>query len=346
MSTCTLELPDRAPIQFELDPTLTVLDAASKAGWELPHSCRRGNCESCRVQVLDGEMTPPVQNGTALLCVSRANGDIRLAVERVEPVCSTNRKKVQAKLYRMRMAAPDVAVVDLRFPAGVKVPFKAGQYLQVHLNGAEPRSFSMSNAPKSADSVQLQVRVMPGSLFGEKILPTLQPGDLVTVELPFGDFYLREGPAPVIMVASGTGFAPIQSILEDALATQKDRSFTLYWGSRKADGLYALEQVKKWQQKFSHFRFVGVLSDDDSDHNMRKGFVHDAVLADYTNLSGHQVYVCGAPVLVSAARQAFVAQRGLPGGQFYADSFVTVDGTVVAPVLCSSWDLSVNSVNG
>ncbi len=326
MSTCTLELPGSAPIQFDLDPSLTVLDSATKAGWELPHSCRRGNCESCRVQVLDGEMNPPAHNGTALLCVSRACGDIRLAVDRAAPVSTTNRKTVQAKLYRLRMAAPDVAVVDLRFPAGVKAPFKAGQYLQVQLKGAEPRSFSMSNAPKSADGVQLQVRIMPGSLFGEKVLPMLKPGDPVTVELPFGDFYLREGPAPVIMVAGGTGFAPMQSILEDALAKQKDRSFTLYWGVRKADGLYALEQVRKWQQKFSHFKFVGVLSDDDSDSDMRRGFVHEAVLADHADLSQHQVYVCGAPVLVSAARQAFLAQRGLPGGQFYADSFASVSG--------------------
>lgn len=331
MSSCTLELPGRAPIRFELDPALTVLDSAAKAGWELPHSCRRGNCESCRVQVLDGEMSPPAQNGTALLCTSRARGDIRLAVDRAEPVSTTTRKTVQARLYRLRMAAPDVAVVDLRFPAGVKVPFKAGQYLQVHLDGAEPRSFSMSNAPKSADSVQLQVRVMPGSLFGERVLPSLKPGDPVTVELPLGDFYLREGPAPVIMVAGGTGFAPMQSILEDALARQKDRSFTLYWGARKADGLYALEQVKKWQQKFAHFRFVGVLSDDDSDHGMRRGLVHEAVLVDHADLAHHQVYVCGAPVLVSAARQAFTAQRDLPPGQFYADSFATVGSGSVPP---------------
>lgn len=325
MSTCTLEVPGRAPIQFELDPTLSVLDSASKAGWELPHSCRRGNCESCRVQVLEGEVSPAASGGTALLCVSRACGDLRIAADRAEPVNTSQRKTVQAKLYRLRMAAPDVAVIDLRLPAGVKAPFKAGQYLQLHLPGAEPRSFSMSNAPKSADSVQLQVRVLPGSLFGEKVLPTLQPGDPVTVELPFGDFYLREGPAPVILVAGGTGFAPMQSILEDALIKQRDRSFTLYWGARKADGLYALEQVRKWQQKFSNFQFFGVLSNDDSDCSMRQGMVHEAVLADHPNLSQHQVYVCGAPVLVNAARQAFVQRCQLPAGHFYADSFAAAN---------------------
>lgn len=322
MSTCTLELPGRAPIQFDLDPSLTVLDSATKAGWELPHSCRKGNCESCRVQVLEGEMNPPVLNGTALLCMSRACGDIRLAVDRAEPVSTSSRKKVQAKLYRLRMAAPDVAVVDLRFPAGVKAPFKAGQYLQVHLDDAEPRSFSMSNAPKSADSVQLQVRVMPGSLFGEKVLPSLQVGDLLSLELPFGDFYLREGTAPVIMVAGGTGFAPMQSILEDVLAKQKNRSFTLYWGARDAEGLYAMEQVSKWQAKYPHFEFIGVISHGDAPEGMRTGYVHEAVVQDHADLSAHQVYVCGAPVLVKAAKEAFTT-LGLPGQHFYADSFVS-----------------------
>src|SRR5690606_17582752 len=115
-----LEIPGRAPIQFALDPALSVLDSASKAGWELPHSCRRGNCESCRVQVLDGALSPPASSGTALLCVSRACGDIRIAAARAEPVNTSQRKTVQAKLYRLRMAAPDVAVIDLRFAAGVK----------------------------------------------------------------------------------------------------------------------------------------------------------------------------------------------------------------------------------
>ena len=323
MNICTIELPGRTPLQFDLDPALTILDSATKAGWELPHSCRRGSCESCRVQVLDGAVSPPATNGTALLCMSRASGDIRIAVDRAEPVSTTSRKTVHAKLYRMRMAAPDVAVVDLRFPAGVKAPFKAGQYLQVHIEGAEPRSFSMSNAPKSADSVQLHVRVLPGSLFGEKVLPALQPGDLLKVELPFGDFYLREGLDPVIMVAGGTGFSPMQSILEDALIKQRDRSFTLYWGARQAEGLYAMEQVKKWQQKYSNFHFVGVLSDDESNTDMRKGLVHEAVLADHVDLSQHQVYVCGAPVLVSTARERFIKDRGLLGAHFFADSFVS-----------------------
>lgn len=324
MTTCTVEVPGREAVVFETSPELTLLDAAARAGWELPHSCRRGSCESCRVRVLDGELSPPTDQGTALLCISRPRGDVRIVADRVEPAAPQGgRKRVQARLYRQRMAAPDVAVVDLRFPAGVKVPFRAGQYLQVHIDGQPPRCFSMSSAPRSADGVQLQIRVLPGGLFGERLLPHLQPGDGVDVELPYGDFYLRDGSAPVVLVAGGTGFAPMQSILEDALAKQRHRRFTLYWGARQVDGLYALEQVRKWCQKFENFRFVGVVSEGDPPEGMRGGLVHEAVLADCVDLSACQVYVCGSPVLVAAARHAFTTTRALPTGQFFSDTFVS-----------------------
>lgn len=322
MNTCTIEIAGHAPIQFPCEPGQTVLDAAAQAGWELPYSCRRGHCESCRTPVLSGEVSPAALNGTALLCQVQACSDIRIAPDRVEPLQPSARKRIKTRLYRTRWAAPDVAIVDLRFPAGVKARFKAGQYLQVLIEGEEPRCFSMSSAPRASDSVQIQVRVMPGSLFGERILPTLKAGDEVEIELPWGDFYLREGQAPVILVAGGTGFAPMQSLLEDALAKQRERSFELYWGARQADGLYALEQVRKWAQKFPHFRFHGVLSDAADAAPWRRGLVHEAVLADHADLSGHEVYVCGAPVLVVAAKQAFVA-RGLPSAAFYSDAFAT-----------------------
>lgn len=320
VNICTIELAGQAPIQFPCAPGQTVLDAAAQAGWELPYSCRRGNCESCRTPVLSGEVSPAAQDGTALLCQVQACSDIRIAPDRAEPLRPSARKRIKAKLYRQRMAAPDVAIVDLRFPAGVKASFKAGQYLQVLIEGEEPRCFSMSSAPRASDGVQIQVRVLPGSLFGERVLPQLKAGDPVEIELPHGDFYLRDSAAPVVLVAGGTGFAPMQSLLEDALAKQRERSFVLYWGARQADGLYALEQVRKWEQKFANFRFHGVISDGEAPAPWRSGLVHEAVLADHADLSGHEVYVCGAPVLVSAAKQAFTA-RGLPSAAFFSDAF-------------------------
>lgn len=323
MSQCTLVVDGNDLATFDCEPQETVLDAAARAGWELPYSCRRGICETCRASVLSGDVLPTATDGTALLCQVRVVTDVRIAPDRAERAAPTKRKRVKAKLYRQRMADADVAIVDLRFPTGVKVPFKAGQYLQVLLDGETPRSFSLANAPKASDSAQLHVRVLPGSLFGSTVLPALKAGDPVEVELPFGDFYLRAGDAPVVMVAGGTGFAPMQSLLEDALPKHKDRSFTLYWGARQASGLYALDQVRKWQQKFPHFRFVGVVSDEAAADPLRHGLVHEAVLADYPTLAGHQLYVCGAPVLVSAAREAFIASRQLKAADFFSDAFAT-----------------------
>ena len=324
MSLCTVAVQGREAVSFECSPDETLLDAASRAGWELPYSCRRGTCESCRAPVLEGQVSPPArEDGTALLCQAKACGDVRIAPDRIERAMPSSRKTVKAKLYRVRMAAADVAVVDLRFPAGVKVPFKAGQYLQVLLDGHEPRSFSMANTPRASDAAQLHVRVLPGGLFGEKLLPTLQPGSEVQVELPFGDFHLREGDGPVLLVAGGTGFAPIQSILEEALPRQRGRSFTLYWGARQVEGLYALEQVRKWEQRHPNFRFVGVISEGEAPAPLRRGLVHEAVLADYPSLRDHEVYACGAPPLVTAARASFVAGKGLAPGRFYSDAFAT-----------------------
>jgi NAD(P)H-flavin reductase/ferredoxin len=324
MSRCTIVIEGRELAGFDCEPQETVLDAAARAGWELPYSCRRGICETCRAPVTAGEVSPAASDGTALLCQVHAVTDIRIAPDRAEPATLTKRRRVKARLYRQRMADADVAVVDLRFPAGVKVPFKAGQYLQVHLPGeATPRSFSMANAPKASDSAQLHVRVLPDSVFGSRVLPALKQGDELEVELPFGDFYLREGDAPVVLVAGGTGFAPMQSLLEDALPRHRDRPFTLYWGARKASGLYALEQVRKWQQKFPNFRFTGVVSDEAAEDPLRQGLVREAVLADHPTLAGHQVYVCGAPVLVSAAREAFVNGKQLRAANFFSDAFPT-----------------------
>lgn len=327
MSACTLQVEGREPITFECGSELTILDAAAQAGWELPYSCRRGICDTCRATVVSGVVVPAAEaDGSALLCQTRAIGDVCIAPDRAEPRDRAERKRVRAKLYRVRMAAPDVAIVDLRFPAGVRAKFKAGQYLQLLLDNESPRSFSIASAPKASDGAQLHVRVLPGSVFGTRVLPQLKPGDALELELPFGDFFLREGDAPVLMVAGGTGFAPMQSLLDEALPRLRERPFTLYWGARDAAGLYALEAVRKWQQKFANFNFVGVISNEVAEPPFRSGLVHEAVLADIASLADHQVYVCGAPALVSAARDAFVHTRGLPVAHFYADAFATSGG--------------------
>ena len=323
MNTCIVEIEGKVAASFDCAVGLTLLDAASAAGLELPHSCRRGNCESCRVTLLEGTTIPAAQGGSVLLCQVKAAGNLRIAADRIETVQKRERRKVQARLFRKRMVTDDICIVDFRFPAGVRIPFKAGQYLNVNIEGEHSRSFSMANLPKSNDGVQLHVRVFSGSVFGERILSMMQAGQEIEVELPFGDFYLRDGESPVILVAGGTGFAPIQSLLEEALPKYPNRSFSLYWGARHEDGLYAMELIQKWQRKYSNFHFVGTIANGVPPSGCRSGLVHEAVLADHTNLIKHQAYVCGAPILVSACREAFLQTRGLLAANFFADTFAT-----------------------
>jgi len=323
MTLCTVDTPE-GRIEFDCPEGATILDAALAAGWELPYSCRRGACESCRAGIVSGRVEPAAgADGTALLCQTHALDDVRIAPVRIARMAAQPRRRVAGKLYRVRWPAPDVAVVDIRFPAGTRVAFQAGQYLNVLLPGHAPRSFSMANAPRSADGAQLHVRILPGGVFGQRLKDGLAVGETIELELPFGDFHLREEPGrPAVLVAGGTGFAPMQSLLEDALGRHPDRSFTLYWGARGEGGLYAMDQVARWRRRHANFRFVGVLSEQAPPPDLRAGLVHQAVLADHPDLSGHDVYACGAPALIQAARAGCIA-HGLPPERFYADAFAT-----------------------
>jgi len=157
-------------------------------------------------------------------------------------------------------------------------------------------------------------------LFTDQVFSTLKVRDLLRFEGPLGTFYLREeSDKPIVMVASGTGFAPIKAICEYAQAKGIARPITLYWGCRVERDLYFNDVGKGWQRP--GFKYVPVLSDEK--WSGRMGFVHRAVMEDFPDMSGVQVYACGAPIMVEAARRDFSAQCGLPPDEFYADSFIT-----------------------
>lgn len=314
-------------IAFACEAGCTILDAAQAAGYELPYSCRNGICRNCRGRVLAGDVEGPVvESGEVLFCQARPRSDLEIAPRAISRLDPDARKVVAAKVYRVIRPAEDVAVVQLRFPAGTRVRFKAGQYLHVLLEDGEFRCFSMANPPQANDGALLHVRIVPGGRFSETVLPALVPGAVLRVELPFGDFYLREqSAAPLVFVASGTGFAPIKSILEDTFRRGVGREMTLYWGARRRKDLYALDLPQKWASQHSHFRFVPVLSEPGPEDAWqgRTGLVHQVVMEDYATLAGHDIYACGVPAMVEAARRDFETTRGLSPSDFYCDAFVT-----------------------
>lgn len=318
-------------IRFPCAPDETVLEAAERAGFALPHSCRRGACETCTGDVSDGRFsvglqgTPVAAPGSEVtLCRVHPRSDLEIRPRRIERKTMPERRRLSATVYRVQYPAPDVAVLHLRFPAGVRVPFKAGQYLQLETAPGERRSYSLANPPHKNDGALLHVRVIPGGAFSATLLPALEAGDTLPVELPYGDFYLRDGDQPVILAATGTGFAPMRSIIESAIRRGLERPMELYWGGRRAQDLYLADAAARWARKHPWFRFVPVLSQSESApwDDWRAGHIDRAIMQDHADLAGHRVYACGNPEMLAGLRARLVGDRALPADEFYCDAFV------------------------
>jgi CDP-4-dehydro-6-deoxyglucose reductase, E3 len=216
--------------------------------------------------------------------------------------------------------------VRLKLPANERLQFLAGQYIDFLLKGGERRSFSMANAPHADELLELHIRQVAGGSFTEHVFGKMKERDILRLEGPLGSFFLREDSAkPVVLVASGTGFAPIKSMLESAFHRKVARPMVLYWGARRPKDLYLNALPERWAREQPNFRYVPVISEarPEDAWSGRTGFVHRAVMEDLPDLSRHQVYACGVPIMVDSARKDFIGQCQLPEDEFYADSFTT-----------------------
>jgi CDP-4-dehydro-6-deoxyglucose reductase len=231
-------------------------------------------------------------------------------------------KLMPARVVKMERAAPDVMLVDLKPPTNDKFQFLPGQYVDVLLRDGTRRSFSMANAPREDSVLQLHLRNYGGP-FSRHVFGVMKERDILRVEGPFGTFSLREESAkPIVLLASGTGFAPIKAIIEHALDRGTTRPMTLYWGCRVRADLYMHDLAERWQRE-GKLRYVPVLSDalPGDQWSGRAGLVHLAVMQDFPDLSGHQVYACGAPIMVESAHKDFTLKCALPEEEFFSDSF-------------------------
>ncbi len=315
--------------RFPCEPTESVLDAAQRAGFEIPYSCRKGVCGTCKGRVVSGEVRAYSGDalggaeraaGNVLFCNARPRSDLEIAPRSIGKADPFARKTVTARVFRLIRLADDVMFVHLRFPAGIRVKFKAGQHLNLILDNGERRDFSMANPPRESDGAQLHIRHVPSGAFTTYVFNGLKRGDLLRAEIPFGDFTLRDSNKPILFVAGSTGFAPIKSMIEDAFNRGIDCDMHLYWGARRREGLYS-DLPQKWAAQNPRFKYVPVLSDV-AEPGFRHNLVHRAVLEDHPSLAPFQAYVCGVPVMTQAAHTDFVA-AGLPEEEFFADAFVT-----------------------
>ena len=321
-----------ADLAFDCEAGQSVLDAALRAGIELPYSCRKGSCGNCAGAIAAGEVAglpgaalrnEACQPGQVLYCMARPATDLVLRPTQWRRADPAARRTFSARVHSHERAAPDVSVLRLRLPAGQRAKFQPGQYLQVRLDDGSTRCYSMANPPQESDSLALHVRHVPGGRF-TGMLRALRPGDLLQVELPFGSVALAaDDTRPLVCVAGGTGFAPVKSILDDMARRKVQRPITLIWGAREPAGLYLPAAVDKWRRQWPALRYVPALSDAPAGAmpGAFAGRVDEALRAHCADLAGHVLHCCGAPAMVAAVRAAALA-LGLPAGDFHADVFV------------------------
>ena len=327
--------------EFTVEDDETILAAALRSGVGLPYGCKNGACGTCKATGLEGEWTQGPHSASALtadeqagrrllVCCSRPKTDLVIEARELSGFGDIPIRKMPCRIASIERPAPDVSIVTLQLPASERLQFRAGQYLEFILKDGSRRSYSMATAPHADERITLHIRHMPGGLFTDALFGVTQPAlkerDILRIEAPLGTFFLREDNArPIVLLASGTGFAPIKAVVEHAVFKGIARPMTLFWGGRRPHDLYLNGLAEQWAREIPGFRYVPVVSDalPEDGWTGRTGFVHRAVMQDFPDLSGHQVYACGAPVVIESARRDFTAMCGLPADEFYADAFTS-----------------------
>jgi CDP-4-dehydro-6-deoxyglucose reductase, E3 len=325
---------------FSVDRDEPILSAAIRQGVGLPYGCKDGACGSCKCRLLEGRVIHGVHqskalsaeeeaSGLILTCQAAAQTDVVIEARTVPGAGEFAVRKMPSRVTGIERPAPDVAILQMQLPANDRLQYHAGQYVEFILRDGSRRSYSMANAPHTQQDkpgIELHVRHLPGGKFTDHVFGAMKEKDILRMEGPFGSFFLREdSDKPMILLASGTGFAPIKAILEHLQHTQSQRRAELYWGCRHRGDLYLHDWAVQAAASMPNLSYIPVLSEPRSEDAWtgRTGFVHQAVMHDHPNLMDYQVYACGAPIMVESAKRDFVAKCGLPDDEFFADSFTS-----------------------
>jgi CDP-4-dehydro-6-deoxyglucose reductase len=335
--TVTLQPSGRS---FDVARDEPILGAAIRQGIGMPYGCKDGACGTCKSRLLEGRVIHGAHQHKALSEAEEASGLILTCCATPQTDCLVEARtvpgagefpilKMPGRVLSIERPTADVAVIRVQLPANQNFQFRAGQYIEFILRDGARRSYSMANAPHNLGtppSIELHIRHMPGGKFTDHVFSAMKEKDIVRMEGPFGSFFLREdSDKPMVLLASGTGFAPIKALIERLEELGSTRPAVLYWGARSQADLYLHDWAEAAAARLPNLRYVPVLSEAKPEDAWtgRTGFVHHAVMADWPDLSGHQIYACGVPIMVESAHRDFVAKCGLPEDEFYADSFTS-----------------------
>lgn len=318
--------------QFETQADETILEAALRQGYNLPNACQSGMCGTCIAQVVSGEVAlgdyddcaltdEDAAAGMVLLCACQPKGDVVLDLPAYEGAKAIAPRTMPARVAHVDIRG-NMALLRLALPKSPPFKFYAGQYADILYKGTV-RSYSLANAPSDNGVMEFHVRLREGGVFSPALFSgSLKVGDVLRVRAPLGAFTLHNNShKPLIFIATGTGFAPIKSLLHHLRDTDPSRSVHIYHGAQTADGLYDEAALRELLYLLPNARYTPVLSRADDAWQGARGYITKHVLHDYADLSGYEVYACGSIDMIRASKQAFTAQRGLPETAFYSDAF-------------------------
>jgi CDP-4-dehydro-6-deoxyglucose reductase len=323
---------------YEVEAGESLLDGALRAGLNLPHSCKGGRCGSCRARLLRGEVHYPrgrpaalteaeERAGDVLICQARAVTPVALEIREVREVSDVQIKSLPARVQRMRLLAPSVMGLWLKLPAIEPLNWLPGQYVDVMLSGGRRRSFSLANPPHDGGLLELHVRRTGRGEFTRQVFESMSEGTLLRIEGPLGQFVLREGTGPILLVGGGTGYAPLKAILRHAIERGVGRPVTLFWGARTRDDLYEDAWLAQLAAEQPLFSYVPVLSEEHASPGYASGLAHEAIAPRLPSLAGWDVYAAGPPAMVEAVcREA--ANLGADPARVFFDSFEYAPDTI------------------
>lgn len=315
-----------------VNPRETLLQAALREGIDFPHSCRVGSCASCKCKLVDGEVKElteagytlsddELDQGFILACQSVPKTDISVELD---SSAHPARRRVSGTVIGQDKLTGDITRLCVQLEEAL--PYKAGQFANIGIASLSDvsRSYSFATPVLPEAQVSFFVRQIPGGVFSSLINDTEVIGQTMSVEGPFGDFWLRHADTPLLLVAGGSGLAPVLALLQEAVQAGVARPATLLFAVREERDLYALDVIDRianqWRGKF---RFVPVLSvaRDDSLWTGERGLVCDKISAVLE--AGAHAYLCGPPPMVDTCT-ALLLECGIPGQHIHADRFTTL----------------------
>ncbi|MEE8495295.1 MAG: FAD-binding oxidoreductase [Xanthomonadales bacterium] len=313
----------------------SILTAALRQGVMLPYSCKNGTCGSCKGNVLSGEVHYPfhpplalerseIAEGFALMCQAEPMENLVVKVKEIEAVRDIQVRLMPARVIEKTVLSKNVVRLRLKLPKAQRLQFLAGQYVDVLLAGGKRRAFSIASCPSLEDEIELHIRHVEGGGFTGYVFDELKVRDILRFEGPLGNFFVRNDKIerPMIMMGGGTGFAPLKSMIENLLEQDDQREIHLYWGARISEELYLDDLPSQWAREHAHIHYRRAICEPGSPHagDEFTGLVHAAVIDDFPDLTGFDVYMSGPPAMIATAKQAFV-QHGVEDQRLFYDSF-------------------------